>query len=278
MGSYPRLVGSGGPTYHPDLVTDYAALLAAKSSPQSIAADTDRSKQLYDLWGNVIDKYRGGLPGGWMASIMHWESDGVVGLPGDPSLGEIGLFQIAQYIETEFGQPAGSRSDPETNTCLAALEYSVESIMWQQQFPDYVAIGTADAWKLARLNFSVGDAGARALAAMVPPSLWRPGDMYGAIRDYVAAHGAIQLGGQPPDQVAFRVLSIDIQWQIGQGVGGGSVGPPTVPPDPPTGPITIPPQYADFFVTPLPGIVLAGAAVAGVLGYLLYRRHKRKRS
>ena len=242
-------------------------------SDPNFDADVARTRSLLDQYGVWIDRYRGGLPDGWMASIMLHESGGNFAAPGDPSLGEVGFYQIAAYLPVLFGYDASARTDPETNVALASLEYALEAVYWKLAFPDAVVLGTDDSWKLARLAFAVGRGGSHQLASLAQQARGRltTGDVYHDIVKYVAASGGVPLGSQSAAKVAARVIDIDRQWAIGQAVSAGISGPPMLIPDPPAGPYTIPAEAEPFFVEPLSGtllIVLGGL----VLGYLILTR------
>jgi hypothetical protein len=233
--------------------------------------DVARAGALLDTFSDWINRYRGGMPAGWMASIMLHESGGNFGAPGDPSLGEIGYYQIASYVPALFGYDADARADPETNVALASLEYALEAVLWAIDVPQ-VQLGTADSWKLARLSFAVGRAGSRTLAALAANAGGLDsGNVYNSIVRFVLANGGVPLGSQSAAKVAARVIDIDRQWAIGQAVSGGLVGPPTIIPDPPAGPYTLPPGTEDYFVTPFPVTILLLGGLA-ILGYLIMRR------
>lgn len=234
--------------------------------------DVARASALLDQYGDWINRYRGGLPAGWMASIMLHESGGNFAAPGDPGLGELGYYQIASYVPPLFGLDPSARADPETNVALAALEYSLEAIYWMLAFPE-VQLGTADSWKLARLAFAVGRAGSHQLASLAQATAagLTPGDVYHSIVNYVVANGGVPLGSQSAKTVAARVIDIDRQWAIGQAVSAGLPGPPMLIPDPPAGPYTIPDDAAPYFTQPISGTVLIiGGGL--LLLYLLMRR------
>jgi len=240
----------------------------------SFDADVARAGLLLSQFRPWIDKYRGGLPAGWMASIMLHESGGNFASPGDPALGEIGFYQIASYVPALFGYDPSARADPETNVALASLEYGLEAAKWAIDFPGLVQIPSADAWRLARLSFAVGRAGSRQLAAMTAAGLGTltPGDVYGDIARWTAASGGIPLGSQSSATVAKRVADIARQWAIGQAVESGYSGPPTIIPDPPAGPYTIPVEAAAYFSEPISATMLIIGGGLALLIYLIARR------
>ncbi len=233
-------------------------------------AKVARAKALLDKYGLWINRYRGGMPAGWLAAIMMHESDGNPGAPGDASLGEAGLYQIAADVPKQFGYPAAARLTSENNVAIAVLEYSLEAVKWFLRYPNLVKLGTADSWKLARLSFAVGRSGSYQLADGAKTYL-EPGRVYDGILRYVAAFGAPQLGSQSPSKVAARVADIPVSWEIGAAVDGTTPGPPTRIPDPPAGPYKIPADIAAHFIKPIPGILLALAAGAGLLLYFMRR-------
>lgn len=234
-------------------------------------ADVLRASSLLDRYGEWINRYRGGLPAGWMASIMLHESGGNFGAPGDASLGELGFYQIASYVPALFGYDPSARADPETNVALASLEYALEAVLWAQEFPE-VILGTPDSWKLARLAFAVGRAGSHQLGNLARATVGLDsGNVYQSIVRYILTNGGVPLGSQSADKVAKRVIDIDRQWAIGQAVSGGMSGPPTRIPDPPAGPYVLPPGVEDYFVTPIPVTMLLIGGLA-ILGYLIMRR------
>lgn len=254
-------------------MTDYAALLRQKASTAAMASDAKRARELLAKYGPWIDKYRGGMPREWSAVIMAHESDGQPNLAGDASLGEHGLYQIASYVPPLFGLPASARLDPETNVAIASLEYSMEAIKWLLRYPHLVELGTADAWKLARLSFAVGRAGSYQLADLAKPT--QRGNVFGAIKNYVAQHGGVQLGSQAADKVWFRVMNIDTQWDVAKLAAGGSmsVGSPELVPNPlPAGKYTVPADLLPHFVKPVPIVLIAAAGALGALVYLRSRR------
>lgn len=253
-------------------MTDYAALYATKASASSVASDVKRIGELLSKYGPWIDRYRGGLPRTWMAMMMLWESNGKADLVGDSSLGEYGLYQIASYVPPLFGLPASARLDPESNVAIAALELSMEAIKWFLRYPDLVVLGSPDSWKLARLSFAVGRGGSYQLAALAKPT--QRGEVFTAIRNYVAANGGVPLGSQTANKVWFRVMNIELQWQIAAKAAGGSMssGPPQLPPHPPAGAYSVAADIAGHFTKPIPTLLIAAAGAVGALVYLRTRR------
>lgn len=249
--------------------TDYVTELATRSSPTYIARAAQRAQTLLEQYRPWIDKYKGGMPAGWAAAIMYWESDGNFNAPGDASLGEVGYYQVAAYVPPIFGLPADARLDPETNVFLGLLEYQYEVARWKAQFPELVKIASDDAWKLARLTFSIGGGGAFGLAKLAAPYA-SPGMLYDAIAAYVRANGGVQLGSQSAAQVWFRVLSIESQWEVGRRAGPALevAGPPEWVPAPPGRQYSVPQPFAQFFVKPTSWWAMGAIALAS---YVLWR-------
>ncbi len=257
------------------MATDYAQKLAQWSTPAYIASAATRVKQLLAQYGTWIDKYRGGIPREWAAAVMRTESDGNFAAPGDPSLGEVGFYQVAAYVPGTFGMPAEVRLTPEGNVFAGLLEYQLDMVKWKVEYPDYVDLASPDAAKLARLSFSVGWGGARALAnAAIAGGYASRGNLYGGIRNATTANGGMALGSQSPDQVWFRVLSIDPQWAVADAAsptGTVRVGPPTHIPSPPGfGAYKIALPYALFFQKPTSPLVFAAALLGLVVLWRYY--------
>lgn len=249
--------------------TNYQAELQkyASSSYQDQVARSARA--LLEKYGPWIDKYRGGVPRGWAAAIMYWESNGNFAAPGDVQLGEVGFYQIAEYLPGKFGMPADSRRDPETNVFLGMMEYQFDAARWKAQFPQYVKLGTDDSYKLARMSFAIGYPGATSLAKKaIAAGGVIPGALYEGIANYVARTGGESLGSQSAEKVWFRVLSIRYQWEIGRKVAWSMSGPPTLVPHPPKYTYAIPMPYRVLFSSPI-SMIFVGALAVG--GYILWR-------
>lgn len=256
----------------PCQLSTWRVTLWCVATDSNFDADVARAKAIYDQFGPWIDRYHGGLPAGWVASIIHHESGGNFGAPGDPSLGEVGFMQVAAYVPPLFGYDASARSDPESNIAIGVLEYELEAVYWYLAFPDAI-LGTDDSWKLARLAFAVGRAGSHQLAQLAQAFLGglTTGDVYHDIVKWTQASGGIPLGSQSAAKVAARVMDIDRQWAIGQAVSAGLSGPPVLIPDPPAGPYTVPDDALPYFAEPLSGTLLI-ALGAAIFGYLLLTR------
>jgi hypothetical protein len=241
-------------------------------SDAAFDADVSRASAIYDTLGEWINRYRGGVPAGFIASAILHESGGNFGAPGDASLGEIGYLQVAAYVPPIFGYPPEARADPESNIAIGVLEYELEAVLWSLAYPE-VHLGTADSWKLARLAFAVGRGGSRQLSDMARAAGGLDdGAVYNSIVRFILAHGGVPLGSQSADKVAQRVIDIDRQWAIGQAVAGGMPGPPMRIPDPPAGPYVLPPEVEPFFVEQLSAVALLLLGGAGLLAYLIWKR------
>lgn len=244
------------------MTTNYQAELQKFSASSYRASAIARAKVLLGQFGPWIDKYRGGVPRGFAAAVMYWESNGDFGAVGDAALGEVGYYQIAEYLPKTFGMPASARLDPQTNVFLGMLEYQYDAARWAAQFPTYVRLGTDDSYKLARLSFAIGMGGAMTLAkrAIAAGDVY-PGQLYAGIAQNVAREGGVALGTQSADKIWYRVLAIQPQWEIGQAVAWSPAGMPTRVPPPPGVTYTIPQPYAVLFVDPLPVVFMAALAV-----------------
>lgn len=252
-------------------MTDYALELVNRSTPTAFARSVSRARALYQQYGGWIDRYRGGVPAGVMATVMMWESDGKPGTVGDASLGEYGLYQIAAYVPALFGIPESARYTPEVNVFLGAMELQYESARWKAKYPNYVELGSLDSYKLARLSFSVGAGGAWGLAANAINAGYANGrPLYDACVAYVDATGGVPLGSQSADKVWFRTKSIALQFEIASQVGGFfdiAQNPARVTP-PPGITYTIPPAVAPYFSSGFPWLIFGAL---GLGGYALWR-------
>lgn len=250
-------------------MTDYATELANKSSPAFIAKAAARTQTLLEQYRPWLEKYRGGMPIGWAAAIMYWESDGSFAAPGDASLGEVGFYQVAAYVPPLFGMPAESRFDPETNVFLGLMEYQFEVAQWKAAFPSLVRLASDDAWKLARLSFAIGRGGAFGLGRLAASSA-SPGELFTAIAAYVRDRGGVPAGSQSAEKVWYRTLVIEAQWEIGRRAGSfwATSGGPTFVPDPPAYKYKIPAPFNQYFTEPTSWLGIG--AIAGA-AFILWR-------
>ena len=232
------------------------------------------ARAVYDQLGPWINKYRGGMPAGFLAAAIAHESGGNFGSAGDPVLGEVGYLQVAAYVPPLFGLDPSARMDPESNIAIGALEYAMEAIIWAATYPE-VNLGSADSWKLARMAFAIGRGGSQQLAELARAAQGglTSGDVYHDIVRYVTAIGGVPLGSQSAEKVLKRVVDIDRQYAIGQEVANTPAGPPVRVPDPPAGPVTIPADIEPYFVEPIPATMLIVGGLA-VLVYMIIMRRK----
>jgi len=254
-------------------MTDYRAEYVRKTAPAATAWAVKRGKQLLLQYKPWIDRYRGGMPGGFAAAIMAIESNGIPTTVGDTVLGEYGLFQVAADIPKVFGFPAEARLSAENNIFFGMMEYQTEVIKWKLAFPHLIDMGSADAWKLARLAFAIGGTARTKLAVLAAPQV--PGKVYDAIVNYVDKYGGIALGSQSADKIWYRVKMVQHHWDIGQAVQPDLPNVPMLVPDPPAGKYQIKPLWAAQFVKPAPIGFLAAIAAAVVAVYFAWKRPSR---
>lgn len=202
------------------LLPDFQARLAEEKTKVEKRAASAAS--FYARWRPQIQKYRGGMPAGFMAAIAQWESGGSMASSGDPDLGEYGFFQITASTPPQFGLGAELRKNPEGNIFLAGLEYQVEAKRLALRYPGLVREGTRDQWMLARLVFAIGGGGTRKLIDGAKPQI--PGKVYDALLAYVDATGGVPLGSQSAGKVWLRVHIVPLTWQIGELVMPGAFG------------------------------------------------------
>jgi hypothetical protein len=252
------------------MATDFRADLAAKTQPAVMADRVKRTKAIYgSAIGKWIDKYKGGMPAGFAAASIQWESDGIATTVGDPALGEYGYYQVTSEFPTTIGMASSSRMDPETNVFLGLMDYQLATARLAAASP-FVQLGTADAWKLARLSFAIGAGGTQSLVKAA--TAWKVpayGKVYDVVRAYVDAGGATAAGSQSADLVWYRVHTVDVVWDIGAAAAPfQTVGSPTIVPNPPTGKYVLPASLASYFRAPISGVI---ALAMGAGAYLLYR-------
>lgn len=250
-------------------MADYRAELARQTAPDAVARRVRRAREILGKIGPWIDRYRGGMPAGFAAAIVQWESDGNFAASGDAELGEIGYFQVAKSTPGLFGLPAASRTDPEVNVFLGLLEYQVEAIRMHLANP-LVVLGSADSWKLARLAFAIGSYGARTLITEARPTI--PGRVFDAVRAYVDRAGGRAFGSQSAEKVWYRVHTVDLVWRIGNEARTAWPSAPETPPTPKGMAFSIPAQYRPFFGKGASGTLLL-VALAAVSLALVVRRY-----
>lgn len=229
------------------------------------------ARRVYRQLGPWLDRYHGGLPVGVFAAFAQYESDGRMDAPGDPSLGEVGYFQITSTTPGRFGLPAESRYDPETNVFLGGLEYNDEAARFAAMYPGLVEPGSVDSWKIARLAFAVGVGGTKLLIHNAKPT--ERGNVYGALREYINRTNGIWLDTQSPTTVALRVHMVDVAWDVGMRAIGGTVGWPQKIPAPPNVTYKLSPStLAVMDAAPNPWVTLA---LVGFVGWGLYKLFKK---
>ncbi len=249
-------------------MADYVAQLAQKRSPTEVAARIKRGKAIYNELGRWIETYRGGMPAGFAAAAIQWESNGQMGATGDVGLGEAGYFQITSSFPPSVGVPAAARLQPEANVFLGLLEYQIESVKMKLAEPA-VELGSVDAWKLARLAFAIGSGGCKTLLKESGPHT--RGRVYEKLRAYIDQIGGRAFGSQSAGLVWYRVHTVDLVWDMGQAITPGAGGPPTTVPSPPGLSYTLPLTVRPFFRAPTSPLVAVAAVLALGAIYLTRR-------
>lgn len=223
-----------------------------------IPQNTARARAVYDRLAPLLNRYRGGMPAGFLAAIASFESGGKMSSTGDPSLGEVGIFQITSSFPPKVGLPAGSRHDEETNVFLGCLEYQIMAIKMFFAQPA-IRLGSESNWKLARLAFSVGESGTRKLLEQSGATSW-PG-----LLRYLDRAGGVSLGQQSAGKVWFRAHVIDVLWDIGMRVVPSFAGAPVKIPNPPAGAYTVPGDIAAYLPSPWRGPLIGLALSVGLV-------------
>lgn len=231
-----------------------------------MSSDPKAVKSIIASLGPLLERYRGGMPLGFLAAIIQVESGGRM-VAGDASLGEFGYLQVAADVPPKFGYPASLRTTPEGNIFVGALEYAINAVALSLYDPR-IQLGSEDSWKIARLGFAIGMGGTRKL---LDASRGLGGSAWQAIKTYVDSTPGMALGSQSPAKVRDRVHLVDTVWATGQAVAPGSGGLPTIPP-PPAGlnpPVIKPAIAAKLASARSTQILLVLAAIAGGVWFYL---------
>lgn len=236
----------------------------------SIPSRAASTKTIVGQLGTWLQRYRGGMPLGFLAAICQFESGGKM-VAGDPNLGEYGFFQVAASTPTSFGYAAATRTDAEANVFFGGLEYNIEAVKMAMA-DSRVSLGTEQSWKLARLAFAIGSGGTKTL---LKNSAGLGSDPWAAIKSYMAQTGGVPLGGQSADTVFTRVHAVDIVWQVGQLAYPSSPGIPSIPPPPPTlGPPTVQAPILARIAGARTAQMLALAGIIGLASWWFYFRKR----
>lgn len=256
-------------------MTDWNQRLRDKIAgmPSSIA----KAKVIYaGPIGRWIDRYAGGLPKGLAAAHVYFETGGDLANEGDPGLGEYGPMSVTASFPPSIGMPADSRYNPEVNIFLGCTEAQVNAIKLSVAIPE-VELGTSDSWKLAHLAFVIGFGGTVSnVKAARDAGYIHAGKVYSGLCDWVRARGGsgITAGSQEPAKVGYRILVVQVRWDVGQAVVADPGNVPRLPPDPPGYHYQIPFGLQPFFHLASRSSILPWIALA-FAGAYLYRRMRR---
>jgi hypothetical protein len=232
-------------------------------------ASVSEVKAIYQKYRSPLLRYRAGAPAGFLAAIMAHESGGRIDSRGDPTLGEVGLFQIENSFVDKIGVPRDLRLDVDGSIWLGGLEYAIRAVEMYLAYPRLIALGSEDSWKLARSSFAIGSGGTKSLIEAATGGHRRhAGDVFGAIRRHVNSGGAVKLGSQSAEKVQKRVNAIDEQWRVGIQVAGAYYGAPELPPAPRGVSYTLPKAVKPYLASPAKQLLivagLAGAATIAI--------------
>jgi len=215
--------------------------------------------QVYEKYGAFINRYRGGMPAGFLAAIFAHESGGRENAVGDPRLGEYGLGQITASFPVTVGVDPEVRKTAEGNVFLAGLEYNITAAQLQKRYPTLIVPGTADQWMMARLVFGLGIGAVTKLVALVQPR--SRGRMYAEIQNYMHDHPNTTVSGYPPGKVLVRVDSVTTLWNEGARIAPANVGVPEKVPAPAGLTYGLPRGIVLPGSSSLTGVFLVGAAL-----------------
>jgi hypothetical protein len=207
-------------------VSTWTTTLANKTSESAVASWTKTAQFCLKTYKKYLLKYKGGMPMGFLAAIMAFESGGQANAAGDESYGERGLFQVAASIPGRYGYPAEKRTDTEYNVFFGCLEYNEEAMRLEQKYAPYIIAGSKDQWLLARLVFAIGRTGTDTLLKATLPAF--PRYVYAQILANVPANIEGSNG-----KMWYRAAMSAWAYQIGQKVFPDQmVGTPMKPPSP----------------------------------------------
>lgn len=226
-------------------------------------AEVDDVKAIYQKFKPWLVRYHGGMPVGFLASIIKHESGGRQDSRGDPVLGEVGIFQIENSFPDKIGVSRDLRYDAETNVWMGCLEYQIRAVEMFLHFPHLIVLGTEDSWKLARSSFAIGAGGTKTLIKNATEGrLTYRNSSFAAIRRYVNQTGGLSLGSQSAGKVQARVNAIDEQWANGVKVAGSFYGAPEKVPGPNRIAYSLPASVAPYLASPFKQIAAAIGLVA----------------
>jgi hypothetical protein len=190
------------------------------------------TKHLLSLWPTWMEQYRGGMPRGIFASIMAIESGGRMSDLGDPSLGEVGWYQVTKEFPESIGVDPKHRYDKQWNMYLGGAEYNVRAAAWLHRLAQE-NVSFEDAWKLSRLSFAIGDHGARGVVDSWHKVAGGAPFTYEDLLAHVDKHGTSSYGSQSAAHVRYRVHLVDWNFRVGQAAEPGIYEKPraTVAPD-----------------------------------------------
>lgn len=189
---------------------------------------TNTASNFYNKYATYINKYKGGMPAGFLAAIAAYESDGKM-IEGDPDLGEYGFFQITSNFPSTLGLSSDLRKTIEGNIFLAGVEYNIEAKRLKLKYPNLIVEGSEDQWKLARLVFAIGKYGTDTCIKNANPQI--KGQVFKAVEDWANTTGAIAIGSSPASKIKMRINAISqVVWPVAEKVGHMSKGVPVKPP------------------------------------------------
>ena len=245
-------------------MTDWNAALAAKVAAIGSLARTAQSFRT--SYAGLLKKYHGGIPVNLLAAIAAIESSGRM-IAGDASLGEYGFFQVAAQTERDFGVPTGTRTGPEGNIFLAALEYNVEALRLALRYPIYVRSGSKGQWQLARLVFAIGRHGADlCLQAAIAGGFVGAGEGFAGVVRWADSTGAVAIGGSEAAKIRYRVKLVEVTQRVADALGLEGAGAPQQVPAPAGMVYTLPKDVAGK----LPAAAAGGLILVAIAAVALY--------
>lgn len=210
--------------------------------------------KILSKYQSYIDTYKGGLPRGFVAAIMDWESGGNNNITS--SMGEVGLLQVTTSTCSDFALDPAIRYTVEGNIFAGCLNYQVDAARIAKRFP-FIQTGSNDQWLFSRLVSAIGIGATQNLL-----KAYNSGGSYSNFQTWANNGGA---SGKTLDRVNGVVLC----WNVGQAISSDGPGVPTKIPS--YTPYKIPNDVSGLLQTPIfDSTNLKYVAIAGAIGILTY--------
>lgn len=171
----------------------------------------------YHRYSALVGRYRGGMPVGFFCSYGVHEGGLTMGtavpgqdytVGGDPTIGEVGIFQVTREATSRFGFDPALRFQLEWNFFLGGLNLNTDCA--QVAYNYGLVPGSPDAWKFALLWYGLGKGAANIQ--------WRNAgqpDSYQGMIDYADSGDVPGVGRVTAEKERQRLYSPERYWQDG---------------------------------------------------------------